>query len=242
MKKNKRNIDYQPAEIWGTPFVLPALNQQVSVSGSLSGRYRVFRLFFSAYLALSRIFRRYWPPLLLFGGYAVLFYLPFEYPVQNAGAYLAAVLMGWPLIVAIIPAIIEEYNRAKIRRKHALKDWHYLTMSIDEKGFLRGVLRHKDQTETLSLPMQYQYFCIKTGVEESTDFHVFIHCVDQKNKQIILSSTVRWLPEKCRDAVEITGIPVEWHKMLFLKCDPMYLHGYLRSLTKLEAKAASKQI
>lgn len=238
MKKNKRNIDYRPAEIWGTPFVLPAPNPRVSVFVPLFGRYWVFRLCFSGYLALGRCFRRYWPPLILFGGYAVLFYLPFEYPVQNAGAYLAAVLMAWPLIVAIIPAIIEEYNRFKIKRKQALKDWHYLTMTIDKKGFLRGELRHNNQTEDLSMPMQYQYFYIKTGVGEAPGFQVFIHCADRENKQIILSATVIWLPEKCKHAVEITNIPAEWHKMLFLKCNPKYLHGYLRLLTKLEAKAA----
>jgi len=165
-----------------------------------------------------------------------LFYLPFEYPIKNGGAYLAVVLILWPLVVVITPTFIEEVNRFIIKWR-TKKDWYYLTMTIDESGKLCGTLRHKEQEELLYFPIEYQFYYIKTDINEPPGFQAFIQCTDQNNKQFILSATFIWLPEKCKNAIEITNIPEEWYLMLFLKCNPSYLHKYLRQLTKLETKA-----
>jgi len=168
--------------------------------------------------------KRYWGTLLLFIGYIILFNLPIEFTPGGGlyGMYLAVVLILWPLIVSFLHIFVEDERK---------KDWYYLTILKDKSGVFHGELKHKKHVHILLNPFQYQFYYKKTEIEELLDYHVFIVCTDSKNEQFIILST-KWkkLESEFINAAEITSIPQEWRKMLFLKCNPFYFSKFLNRL------------
>ena len=214
MKKNKPPYQGSLAVIWGKRVVLPPKEPF----------YSVLRW----YLERNPKLGWYVGMLLFWGGYAVLFYLPFVYTIDNTGAYLAVVLILWPIVFVFFFVFVGYRPPLK-------KDWYRIRILKAEKGSLYGLLHHEKKNEPLFLPFHYQYFYKKVDAGESPGFQGFIICTDQKNQQFILSTSWEYLPENCKHATEITNIPEDWYRLLFLVCNANYLQRYLSVLTKLEA-------
>lgn len=207
MKKNKVNRLNFVAKLWGTP--IPIIIDS----------------------SFPPVIKWYWGVLLIFFGYIVLFNLPIEFPPGGAlhGWYLAVVLMSWTFFV--VPPILSMFS-VQVEDKRKKKDWHYLTLLKDESGVFHGELKHKKHNPVLLYSFQYQLYYKKTEIGEILGYDVFIVCTDSKNEQFIILST-KWkkLEIEFTDATEITSIPQEWSKMLFLACNPFYLLEFIKQIT-----------
>lgn len=224
MKKNKQNYSILLVSIWGKQVKSPPQGLNLVLQG-ISKWYSVACVYVEQHSALRRTLIL----LAFFGGYFGLFYLPYKYTIENIGAYLAVVLILWPLVFATVLAIFWEMSQP------AKKPWRKINIFKSENGSLYGVLKYKKQHKHLYWPFQYQYFYKKVDIDGMSCSELFILCEDQQNQQFILSATLKYLPERCANAIEITNIPVEWYPMDFLVCKGTYLLRYLRHLTKLEA-------
>lgn len=202
MKKNKGNrLDFV-AKLWGTRIPTPII--------------------------VPLFIQRYGTIPLFFLGYIVLFNLPIKFTSgDSCGFYLAAVLILWPVALSLLLLLIFGENTAYKKKK----DWYYFTILKDESAVFQGVLKHQKHIHVLLRPFQYQLYYKKTEIEDLPDYHVFIVCTDSKNEQFIILST-KWkkLEIEFTDATEITSIPQEWFKMVFLKCNPFYLLQFLKQI------------
>ena len=223
MKKNKQHNPYTLVSIWGKPVKSPPKGLNLALQ-------RITKWFLVACLYVEKhpALRRPLIVLSFFGGYFGLFYLPFKFTIENTGAYFAVVLILWPLVFGTVLAIF--WGLMQPSKKH----WSRINILKSENGSLYGVLKYKKLHKHLHWPFQYEYFYKKVDIDGMLCSELFILCEDQQNQQFILSTTLKYLPERCANAIEITDIPAEWYQMDFLICKGKYLLRYLRHLTKLE--------
>ncbi len=224
MKKNKQKYHIHLVSIWGKPAKSPLQSKKSSVQQILSW-FLVVRLYVDQHPALGRFI----DVLTFFAGYFVLYYLPYKFTIENTGAYFAVALILWPIVFLFVQIFIWELKNS------LRKNWHGVDILKSENGSIYGVLKFKKQHKHLYWPFQYQFFYKKVDIDGEPCSELFILCKDQQNQQFILSTTLKYLPERCTNASEIADIPVEWYQMDFLICKGKYLLRYLRHLTKLEA-------
>lgn len=229
MIKNRQHYPYSLVSIWGKPVKSPPQGLNSALQ-RITQWYSVVCLYVKQHPALGRSLI----VLAFFGGYFGLFYLPFKYTIENTGAYFAVVLILWPLVFATVLAIFWELSQPS--KKH----WSRINILKSENGSLYGVLKYKKQHKHLHWPFQYQYFFKKVDIDGEPCAELFILCKDQQSQQFILSTTLKYLPERCTNASEITGIPEEWYQMDFLICKGTYLLEYLKVLTKLETNPQNR--
>ena len=223
MKKNKQYDHPSLVSIWGKLAKPPSQGTKSPLQQIVSW-FLAVRLYVEQHPTL----RRFINVLAFFAGYFGLFYLPYKYAIENTGAYFAVVLILWPLVFSFVQIFIWELKQPSNR------DLHRVAIFKSENGSLYGLLKHKKQHKHLYWPFQYQYFYKKVDIDGMLCSELFILCEDQQNQQFILSTTLKYLPERCANAIEITDIPAEWYQMDFLICKGKYLLRYLRHLTKLE--------